>query len=129
MVERKAGRAKKKVEEKAVYMRNDARRKLRSTAGESIAETLIAVLISALALVILAGAISATARIIIDSDNAMGRYYDMDANLATHSDASSTLNVTISRTDSEGNLTPIDFYSGVDYYENNAFANRTVVAY
>lgn len=110
-------------------MRNDARRKLRSTAGESIAETLIAVLISALALVILAGAISATARIIIDSDNAMGRYYDMDANLATHSGTSSTLNVTISKTDSDGIVTQVEPPRAVPCYENNAFANRTVVAY
>lgn len=119
---------KMKVEEKAVCMRNNAGRKLRSTAGESIAETLIAVLISALALVILAGAISATARIIIDSDETMGRYYDMDANLAEHTGTSSTMAVTISRIESDGSSTGFP-PSTVTYYENNAFANKTVVAY
>lgn len=43
--------------------------KLRGRAGESIAETLIALLISALALVMLAGAISSAANMITKSRN------------------------------------------------------------
>lgn len=43
--------------------------KLRGRAGESIAETLIALLISALALVMLAGAISSAANIVRTSKN------------------------------------------------------------
>lgn len=49
--------------------------KLRSCAGESIAETLIATFIAALALVMLAGAIGSAARIINDSNTAMNAYY------------------------------------------------------
>ena len=49
--------------------------KLRSCTGESIAETLIATLIAALALVMLAGAIGSAARIISDSNVAMNEYY------------------------------------------------------
>ena len=49
--------------------------KLRSRAGESIGETLVALLISALALVMLAGAVSSAAGIVKQSNEAMGRYY------------------------------------------------------
>lgn len=48
--------------------------KLRGRAGESIAETLVAVLISALALVMLAGAISAAANVITRSRTAVNEY-------------------------------------------------------
>lgn len=50
--------------------------RLRSKAGESIAETLVALLISALALVMLAGAISSAARIIKESNVAAENMYN-----------------------------------------------------
>ena len=50
-------------------------KKLRSTAGESIGETLVALLISALALVMLAGAVSSASNIITRSNDAMNDYY------------------------------------------------------
>ena len=59
-------------------MRQWIKRKLHSNAGESIGETLIAVLISALALVILAGAIGAASRIITRSNTAVKLHYDAD---------------------------------------------------
>ena len=49
--------------------------KLRSRAGESIGETLIALLISALALLMLAGAISSAGRIVTRNKAAMISYY------------------------------------------------------
>ena len=48
--------------------------KLRGRAGESIAETLIATLIAALALVMLAGAVASAARIITTSRDAIEEY-------------------------------------------------------
>jgi len=48
--------------------------KLHGNAGESIAETLIATLIAALALVMLAGAVASAARIITDSRKAIEKY-------------------------------------------------------
>ncbi len=48
--------------------------KLRGRLGESIAETLIALLISALALMMLAGAVSAAANVITRSRTAMNTY-------------------------------------------------------
>lgn len=50
------------------------KKKLCGNVGESIAETLVALLISALALVMLAGAISSAAKVIKDSKTAMDTY-------------------------------------------------------
>jgi len=49
--------------------------RLRSCAGESIGETLIALLISALALLMLAGAVSSAGRIVTRNKAAMISYY------------------------------------------------------
>lgn len=48
--------------------------KLRGRAGESIAETLIATLIAALALVMLAGAVASAANMITGSKDALSKY-------------------------------------------------------
>lgn len=65
-------------------MRGRIARKLKSRAGESIAETLIGLLVASLALVMLAGAISTASRLIAESKRKMGEYYIADAYLATH---------------------------------------------
>ena len=64
---------------------------LYNKAGESIGETLVAVLISALALVILAGAIGAATRIITRSNTAVKQHYDADAERAKSATVSSAL--------------------------------------
>lgn len=64
-------------------MKQWIKHKLHSKAGESIGETLIAVLISALALLILAGAIGAATRIMTRSNTAVKEHYDADAARAT----------------------------------------------
>ncbi len=55
-------------------MMNRIKAKLRGRAGESIAETLIATLIAALALVMLAGAVASAARIVTTSRKAIEEY-------------------------------------------------------
>ena len=50
--------------------------KLLSQAGESIAETLVATLIAALALLMLAGAVSSAARMVNSSKAAVTEYYN-----------------------------------------------------
>ena len=52
--------------------------KLCSSIGESIGETLIALLISALALLMLAGAVSSASRIVTRNKAAMESYYGTD---------------------------------------------------
>ena len=61
------------------------RRRLREQRGESIAEVLLAVLISALALVLLAGMISASADMIEHSRNTMDDYIAAENALAEKS--------------------------------------------
>lgn len=109
-------------------LKKDApKRKLHSTAGETIAETLIGVLISALALVMLAGAISATAKMITSSDQKMEQYYKNDAALAKMT-GSNEMTVTITATDVDENRT-VNENRTVTYAENSAFTSKPVVAY
>jgi len=99
------------------------RRKLRSNAGESIGETLVALLISALALVMLAGAISSTANMITTSDAKMGEYYDGDDVLVQQSSGAVASSVTIQGTKTAAQTRNISCYT------NAAFASKPVVAY
>jgi len=108
-------------------MMKKASRKLKSRAGESIGETLVALLISALALVMLAGAISATGRMITASDKQLGKYYDGDKKLVTLTASDGTLNsLTIK---GEGTAAVQEVHNNVPYSINNAFTSKPVVAY
>ena len=53
-----------------------AGRRLRSRAGESITETLVALLIAALALTMLAGAVSSAGQIVMRSRDKLNSYYE-----------------------------------------------------
>ena len=55
-------------------MRKAAAKKLRSRAGETIGETLVALLISSLALLMLAGAVSAASRAVQQSKTKIEEY-------------------------------------------------------
>jgi len=57
-------------------------KKLRSCAGESIGETLIALLISALALLMLAGAVSSASKIVTRNKAAMEKYFGTDEEMS-----------------------------------------------
>ena len=59
-------------------MLNRIRAKLHSRAGESIGETLVALLISALALLMLAGAVSSAAKLVTRNDASMRQYYSSE---------------------------------------------------
>ena len=99
------------------------RHKLRSNAGESIGETLVALLISALALVMLAGAISSTANMITTSDTKMGEYYDGDDVLVQQASDAVASSVKIQGTKTAAQT------RNVSCYTNSAFASKPVVAY
>lgn len=100
-------------------------KKLRSRAGETIAETLVALLVGTLALMILAGMITATANIIRTSEEKMDDYYEECAKLATFNAESGggSGEAVISVDEVEIVKTP------VVTYENKIFANHTVTAY
>ena len=110
------------------------KQKLRSRAGETIAEPLVALWISALALVMLAGAISAGTRIIIQSENTMQAYYQENNTLATPgkgTDGTTTSPASISITDSESKPIKLDETGdiSVKYSKNVVFGSKPVVAY
>ena len=96
--------------------------KLRSRAGESIGETLIALLISSLALLMLAGAISTTTRIVTHSNETMDAYYAADRGLAARDTGEASLTVTLN----DGENT---WSYNVNAYENATFSTRRVIAY
>lgn len=98
-------------------------KKLRSRAGETLTETLVALLISALALLMLAGAVTSATRVITRSKDKMTQYYAADAALANRTGTGNTLTVLLS--DGSLNLEGIQ----VAYYENDAFPSRPVIAY
>jgi len=98
-------------------------KKLKSRAGETLTETLVALLISSLALLMLAGAISSATRVITLSKDRMTKYYAADATMAERKAARGSLTVTL--TDSSGGELTIP----AQYYENDAFASHPVIAY
>ena len=114
-------------------IREKLKKKIGSRAGESIAETLVALLIAALALVMLAGAITAASNMITVSKAKMDDYYKNnkgdDGIVKMITDPASSTNVTsgtITMTDTGGPLT--DTYN-VNFYTNSEFEHTPVVAY
>ncbi len=72
--------------------------KIKNRSGESIAETLVAVLIAALALLLLAGTINTASNLITKSKNLLDTYYTANNNLATEETKKGTLTVTMQDT-------------------------------
>lgn len=95
--------------------------KLRSRSGETIAETLIGVLIAALALTMLAGAISASLNVITTSETKMNAYYDENEKVVGLS--SGTINVSI---EIDNGAVKLD--GSKDAVPVSAYANRTFTA-
>ena len=111
-------------------------RKSRGDAGETLAETLVGLLIASLALLMLAGAISATAKIINTSDIKLGEYYKMDGllvaqegttdtDLLAQKSSGGTVNIVRNGTTPETLPTAIS----VKFYTNDAFNKAYVAAY
>ena len=106
------------------------KKKLNSRAGETISETLVALLISALALTMLAGAISASLSLITKSRVRMNLYYDANeaaSGVVKMSSGGTSADDGITIKDSEGKIVDMPF--DVDYYKNGEFSQFTVVSY
>ena len=106
------------------------RRKLRSRVGESIAETLVALLIAALALTMLAGAVSASSNIVTKSRTTLNNYYNaMDSTVVKMADGGKT-GKQIELVESESGWINGPIESGsIVYYVNETFARSPVIAY
>jgi len=106
-------------------MKKKALNKLRSRAGETIAETLISVLIGALALTMLAGAISAASNMITKSETVMKTYYESNEALGNPAKGG----MTVALDSGSVKLFPDTTNIVVDWDYNGTFANTPVVAY
>ena len=97
-------------------------KKLTSTAGESISETLISLLVASLALLMLAGAVSSATGMITKSRTKLEKYYESNDKLVTVSD-STPGQVTIYSTGLTNQTVSIQ------YTQNTEFGDKTVVSY
>lgn len=110
--------------------------KLSSRSGESIGETLVALLISALALVMLAGAVSSGMRIVTNSKEKIDAYYKTNnavvaratvvptaAGTAVPGFSSGTLSVDVDKLLPTGTIPP------VTYWKNDSLSGVQVIAY
>ena len=108
-------------------------KKLKGTAGESLAEVLIALLIAALALTMLASVITTAARIITQSKQKMSEYYTKNDTIALRSASGDDLGewtVTVKdASDSSVNLVSGVSSIAVEYYVNDTLSNLPVVAF
>ena len=108
-----------------------ASRKVKSSRGESIAEVLVAMLISVVALTILAGMITSTGNILKRSQAQMNLYNEAAETLVQRTSPSGT-GGTVTMTEGAETwrltgTTPEDV--SVSYYVNAQFASTPVVAY
>lgn len=109
------------------------RAKLQSRAGESISETLVAMLVAALALTMLAGAITTSRDIIMRTRERLDVYYTAANQLAAHQTGeivSGSAAVQIREDASQ--ITFVNENNGVvnvTYYKNQEFEKTPVVAY
>lgn len=113
--------------------------KLKSNAGESIGEVLVALLIAALALTMLASVIYTSSRMINESKTMLGEYYtaNQDLEKRTGDDAKALTVTSVDGADSSTvYLLPKDLlpdasqtWLTVDCSTNDTIASRTVSAY
>ncbi len=106
------------------------RRKFISQTGESIGETLVALLIAVLALVMLAGALSASNGVVMKGRNKLDEYY------SANDTVSGVVRRTSGGTSVSGGITIKDETSvisetsyNITYYKNAEFENKAVIAY
>ena len=92
--------------------------KLRCNRGESLTETLVALLIAAIALVMLASMISSTARIVTQSKAKMTDFYKANETVSAQTGEGTS-----------GTLTIDDQSYGVTAYLNQSFSNTPIASY
>ena len=105
---------------------DQAQRKTKNQSGETIAETLVALLISSIALMMLAGMINSTVNLVTKSEAKMGDYYKQNAELENSEASTDTFIIAIVPDDSSSKLDMS--VEGVHYQTNDIFS-KTVVAY
>lgn len=117
-------------------MKHRIKKKLVSQAGESIGETLVALLISALALVMLAGAVSAGMRVVTNSKDKMDEYYKVNNAVVARATTAPTVKGTVASGFSRNTLTvtinkllPSGTIPPATYWKNETLGGVPVVVY
>jgi len=105
---------------------NKTLKKLKSQAGETIAEVLVALLISSVALIMLASMISSTNSMVTKSKNTMKDYYDANENLEKLQGSNDPITITISG--KNGTETITISVDGVPCFKNGVLG-KPVYAY
>ncbi|MDO4803708.1 MAG: hypothetical protein Q4A32_02690 [Lachnospiraceae bacterium] len=104
------------------------KRKIRSRSGESIAETLVALLLAAVALTMLAGAMTSSAGMILKSRDRMNLYYDISEDVVKRTSGTGVrLDEGLTLTDNSGRIATESYT--VTYYLNDTFKRYPVVTY
>jgi len=105
-------------------------RRLRGRAGESIAEVLVALLISALAMMLLAGMINSSWKVLDSSRAALADYNAQESVLTAQGSSDRTGTVTASLGGDAVKLNAdTNVQIPVKYYVNDAVGGKPVVAY
>lgn len=117
-------------------MKDGIIKKIKNNAGETIGETLIALLIAALALTMLAGALSSATSIILRGKTAMQEYYEANNRLAERIDAAKTGTLTVTIADKAGALGSSSSEDEIEmtvedvpYYSNDELGSAPVIYY
>ncbi len=97
-------------------LKNKIRRKLQNNRGDSIAEVLIALLISALALVMLASMITSSSRMILSSKAKMDAYYQESGSYSAPNATGDKVKITIVV---DGDTDPSEDYDILYYKTTN----------
>lgn len=105
--------------------------KLHGNSGETISETLISLLIASLALLMLAGAISAGESLIIRSKNKLDTYYTANEKLANYQNQNGTISISITDNSQSSKLDKLkaSTIENVKCYKNNEFSGTPVISY
>ena len=101
--------------------------KLKSSSGESIAETLVSVLIAAFALLMLAGTINTASNLITKSQDTLKQYYTANNKLERGEEGPSTTTKNVTITGDDGRLSGNSYLATV--YQNDVLGSGTVNAY
>ena len=102
------------------------KKKIYHNGGESIAETLVALLIAAVGLVMLAAMITSGTRLVQKSQKKMNTYYQQNNVVAGENGNGSEMTIKIQENTGTQQVTQ-EF--AVEYYENDTLSGTSVISY
>ena len=104
-------------------------RKIRDNRGESIAETLVALLVAALGLLLLASAINSTSRIITTSNKKIKEYNDGELIVVQQNVGLDTATGTITFNNERLSYDNKDIYININVFINDVISENEVVSF